>query len=235
MPDSPTNPNAEMLAHYKKRRSRLYRLLRPPLPLIHNRAERTLPVCDGVRLWIGGAAGSVPSGFLNIDSEPYPGVDIAADVQALPFRDESVAAIACDAVLEHVPDGVGALQEMVRILRPEGLLHVVVPFNQPFHAYPSDYHRWTLDGLRNAVRESNCEVLDAGIRTGPTATLLAFFCEYCRLLAPGSLGKAAYATANWLVWPLRYLDVWLNRKPNAHIMANAIYILAKKKSSSPAH
>src|SRR5215471_1019418 len=98
MPENPTNQNAEMLAHYNKRRSRLYRLLRPPLLLIHNRAERTLPECDGTRLWIGGAAGAVPAGFVNIDTEPYSGVDIAADVQALPFRDGSVAAIECDAV-----------------------------------------------------------------------------------------------------------------------------------------
>ena len=61
--------------------------------------------------------------------------------------------------------------------------------------------------------------------------MLAYFCEYCRILAPRALGKVAYAAANWMVWPLRYLDVWLNRKPNAHILANAIYVLAKKSAA----
>ena len=75
------------------------------------------------------------------------------------------------------------------------------------------------------------QVLDEGIRTGPTATMLTYFCEYCRMLAPASLGRVAYAAANWIVWPLRYLDLWLNRKPNAHVLANSIYILAEKKQA----
>ena len=56
-----------------------------------------------------------------------------------------------------------------------------------------------------------------------------FFCEYCRIVAPATIGKIAYTAANWLVWPLRYLDLWLNRKPNAHILANTLYILVEKK------
>lgn len=229
MPEKPDNSNAEMLAHYQRRQSRLYRWLRPPLPFIHNSTEPLLPQCEGRKLWIGGAAGAVPHDFINVDAQPMPGVNVAADVQALPFRDESVVAIECDAVLEHVPDAVTAVNEMVRVLRPGGYVHIVVPFNQPFHAYPSDHHRWTVSGLRELLESAKCEVLQAGVRTGPTATMLVYFCEYCRILAPKSLGKVAYAAANWMVWPLRYLDVWLNRKPAAHIMANAIYVLARKK------
>jgi SAM-dependent methyltransferase len=229
VPEPPNNNNDEMLARYRRRQSRLYRMLRPPLPLIYNPRERHLPGCDGVKLFIGGAAGTIPLGFLNVDAQEYPGVDIVADVQALPFADNSTAAIECDAVLEHVRNPTAAVVEMMRVLRPGGFLHVVVPFCQPFHAYPSDYQRWTMRGLRELLPESQCNVLDEGIRTGPTATLLSAVCEYCRIVAPASLGRVAYAAANWLLWPLRYLDLWLNRKPNASILANAIYILVEKK------
>jgi ubiquinone/menaquinone biosynthesis C-methylase UbiE len=156
------------------------------------------------------------------------GVDVVADVQALPFRDNSVAVIECDAVLEQVPNPVLAVAEMARVLRPGGFLHVVVPFQQPFHAYPSDYQRWIIRGLRELLPESQFEVLKEGIRTGPTVTILAYFCEYCRIVAPATMGKIAYAAANWLVWPLRYLDLWLNRKPNARILANTLCILVEK-------
>ena len=61
--------------------------------------------------------------------------------------------------------------------------------------------------------------------------MLMYFCEYCRMLAPAVLGKVAYAAANWLVWPLRYLDLWLNRKPSAHMLANSIYVLARKRDA----
>jgi SAM-dependent methyltransferase len=233
MPVDP--PNKAMLEHYQKRHSRLYRWLRPPRPLIHNDSEQSLPNCEGVKLWVGGAAGTVPVGFLNIDQQPYSGVDVAADVQALPFRDGCVAAIECDAVLEHVRNAPAAVKDLVRVLQPGGYLHVVVPFHQPYHAYPADYQRWTIDGLRELLLLADCEIVAEGIRTGPTATMLSYVCEYCRILVPAPLGKAAYAAAGWILWPLRYLDLWLNRKPNAHVLANAIYILARKsETASPA-
>lgn len=228
-PEPPNDSSAEMLARYRRRQSRLYRTLLPPLPLIYNPDERHLPECNGVKLFVGGAGGTITPGFVNIDVHVFPGVDMVADVQALPFVDNSVAAIECDAVLEHVPNPTAAVAEMMRVLRPGGFLHVVVPFCHPFHAYPADYHRWTTSGLRELLPASQCDVLAEGIRSGPTATLLAFACEYCRILVPSSVGRVAYAAANWLLWPLRYLDRWLNRKPNAHILANAIYILVEKK------
>ena len=61
---------------------------------------------------------------------------------------------------------------------------------------------------------SICVVVADGIHTRPNSIMLAYSCEYCRVLAPAKLGKIAYAAANWLVWPLRCLDVWPNRKPN---------------------
>jgi len=86
----------------------------------------------------------------------------------------------------------------------------VVPFCHPFHEYPKDYHRWTIDGLKELLQQF--EVIDAGIRTGPTATLLIVLLEYVKLVSPKPFRRAVYVFCGWLVWPFRYLDVWLNRK-----------------------
>ena len=48
------------------------------------------------------------------------------------------------------------------------------------------------------------------------------------MCAPRPLRKPAYAAAGWVLWPLRYLDLWLNRRPDAHVLANSIYALARK-------
>ncbi len=215
-----------MLGRYSRRRSRLYRLLHPPLLVVHNPAERPLPECDGLKLFIGGAGGGyIPDGFVNVDAVFFPDVDVVADVQSLPFQDSSVAAIECDAVLEHVPDTTKAVSELLRVLQPGGFLHVVVPFCHPFHGYPSDYHRWTTKGLEQTFSSDDWELIEMGIRTGPTATLLTTICEYSKLIG----GRVAYALAGWVLWPLRYLDLWLNRRPNAYVLANHLYVLVRKK------
>ena len=215
----------QMLARYVRRRSALYRLLRPPRLFIHNPRERLLPAAEGVKLFMGGAGGELPPGFINVDVQSFPGVDLVADVQALPFGCETIAAIECDAVLEHVADPGKAVCEMVRVLRSGGFLHVVVPFCHPYHGYPSDYQRWTVTGLRELFASNGCEVIDVGMRTGPTATLLAMICEYAKLLG----GRVGYAVAAWILWPLRYLDLWLNRKANAYVLGNHLYALVRKK------
>jgi SAM-dependent methyltransferase len=221
-----TSAKADLAHRYERRSASLYRLLRPPSPVIHNLAEKLLPHVEGVRLFIGGAGGTVPSGFLNVDFLEIEDVDVVADIQRMPFISGSVAAIDCDAVLEHVPDASAAVAELYRVLRPGGFLHVVVPFCQAFHAYPSDYRRWTIEGLSTLLSEF--EVVDVGVRAGPTATLLSFFLEYLKLPFGGWLGKALYGGAGWILWPLRYFDLWLNERPNAHVLAHAVYALVRK-------
>lgn len=228
-PDNSDQPKTVALAAlYRRRSQRWYQMLRPPQPVIHNPAERLIPHCEGAKLFIGGAGGIVPAAFLNVDLTEMEGVGVVADIQKLPFATGSVAAIECDAVLEHVPDANAAVAELYRVLKPGGYLHVVVPFCQAFHAYPSDYRRWTTEGLKSLLAEF--DILDVGVRAGPTATLLSFFLEYLKLPFSGKVGKAIYAAAGWVVWPLRYVDVWLNRRPNALVLAHAIYALVQKKS-----
>jgi SAM-dependent methyltransferase len=217
----------DMIGRYDRRTRWWYRVFRPPLPLISNPREAMLPAgVDGRRLLVGGAGAGHHPGWITIDLARSPGVSVLCSVEALPFCDGAFAAIECDAVLEHVAAPQPAIEQLERVLAPGGHLHVVVPFNHPFHEYPADYQRWTVDGLRRFL--GRFEVLEAGVRTGPTATLLTFVLEYVKICAPRPLRRPAYAAAGWVLWPLRYLDVWLNRRPDAHILANSIYALARK-------
>lgn len=49
-----------------------------------------------------------------------PLADVLADICNLPFEDDSFDVIFCNHVLEHIPDDTKAMQEMYRILKPDG-------------------------------------------------------------------------------------------------------------------
>ena len=61
-----------------------------------------------------------------IPAERFVGV-LRGDATRLPFADASFDAVITSEVLEHIPDDIGALAEMVRVLRPGGVFAATVP------------------------------------------------------------------------------------------------------------
>jgi len=177
-------------------------------------------------LYIGGAGRTVP-GYVNLDLFPMPGVDVAADAEQLPFPEGIFTRVECDAVLEHVRDPRRVIDEIRRVTAPGGYIHLVTPFCHPFHEYPKDYRRFTLDGLRELAR--GLESVAEGWRTGPTATLLVFAIEYAKLLVPSRIWRGVvHGLLGWLLFPLRYLDLALLRSTCASRMGNHCYLWLRK-------
>src|SRR5215472_16470555 len=207
-------------------RARLKRLLTPPPPLIHNPSEPKNFKLGRFNLYVGGAGRTV-DGFVNLDLFPAPGVDVAGDAHALPFRASQFTTIECDAVLEHVRSPRQVVAELTRVLEPGGYLHLVTPFCHPFHEYPQDYRRFTLPGLKELAPEM--EVVAEGWRTGPTATLLVFTIEYVKLWFNFRAWRiAVHGILGWLLFPLRYLDLLFFRSPKAGDLGNHCYLWLRK-------
>ncbi|HWP84253.1 MAG TPA: methyltransferase domain-containing protein [Terriglobia bacterium] len=206
---------------------RLRRWLTPPDPFVLNPREQDVHAPLGQwNLYIGGAGAEVP-GYINLDLFPLAGVQVVASAQALPFPDNLFQRVECDAVLEHVEDPQAVMREIERTLRPAGFAHLVVPFCHPFHEYPRDYRRFTPDGLR--LLAGNLEVVAAGWRTGPTATLLVFFLEYVKSWLPWRpLRVAAHGILGWLLFPWRYLDLLLFHSPRAGQIGNHCFLWLRK-------
>lgn len=221
-------------AEYRRRssrrwRDRLIRILQPPAPFVMNPAEpRDFPLGKW-NLYIGGA-GRVVEGFINLDLYALPGVDIAANAEELPFRSGVFERVECDAVLEHVRDPLKVMAEIQRVLKPGGYAHLVTPFCHPFHEYPKDYRRFTLDGLKELGR--GMEVVAEGWRTGPTATLLVMVLEYVKLLLPFRAWRViAHGVLGWLLFPFRYLDLLLFHAKAAERIGNHCYIWLRKRDN----
>lgn len=65
-------------------------------------------------------------------------LDIISDIFSIPLPDQSVDAIMCTEVLEHVPDPLGTIKEFNRLIKPEGYLLITAPFASITHFAP--YH-----------------------------------------------------------------------------------------------
>lgn len=121
--------------------------------------------------------------------------DIVADIHDIPIESNTVDAIICRSVLEHVRSPERALQEMFWILKPGGRLFVQVPSIYPYHArtgngaYP-DYWRFFESTLRELFQSfSHIEFA----RHGGWFSSMAFF-----LPGQANLGKMWQSIASIL-------------------------------------
>jgi SAM-dependent methyltransferase len=64
------------------------------------------------------------------------------------FKGERFGTIICMSVLEHCVQPFAMADNLVRLLKPGGRVIVSVPFAWCFHGYPSDYWRFTHEGIR---------------------------------------------------------------------------------------
>ena len=67
-------------------------------------------------------------------------IDIVSDITNIPVEDASFDVVLCTEVLEHVPDPVKAIEEMVRICKKNGEIILTAPFCSLTHFSPYHYY-----------------------------------------------------------------------------------------------
>ncbi len=95
---------------------------------------------------------------------------VFGDAQKLPFASESMDSVLLLDVLEHLPSPGDCLAEIVRVLKPAGILILQVPCLYPIHDAPLDFHRWTKYGLRQAVSQYGLEIVSENYSGSPLET-----------------------------------------------------------------
>lgn len=88
----------------------------------------------------------------------YSGIDVLADLSALPFRPGAFAAAIHIVTIEHLREPGAALGEMARVLAPGARLLVAAPHEWEVHQSPHDYFRFTRHGLAYLLEKAGFEV-----------------------------------------------------------------------------
>jgi SAM-dependent methyltransferase len=85
---------------------------------------------------------------------------VVADVHLLPFRSRCFDTVIADNVLEHAARPLEALCEIRRVLRPDGVVFILIPLDGLAPDFQIRTHLWKADelSLREAVRLAGLDV-----------------------------------------------------------------------------
>jgi SAM-dependent methyltransferase len=101
--------------------------------------------------------------YTGCDMREGPGVDRVLDLHEINLPSGSVGMVLCFDTLEHVEYPLKALQEIHRILKPDGIAVISSVMNFPIHDYPHDYWRFTPEAFRSILKPfSDCFIGSQG-------------------------------------------------------------------------
>jgi SAM-dependent methyltransferase len=183
---------------------------------------------DAVCLAVGGGPLRHDPRLVNVNISDYQNVDVVADAYELPYADGSVAAVFCEAVLEHLEFPEKAITEMHRVLRPGGKVFAATPFLQWYHGYPNHFQNFTLTGHVRLFERAGFSVTRQGTCVGPGFAISMLGICYCRLYMNKVARILFLPVALVFAAVLRRLDQYVNLKHTSHVLASTTYLLAEK-------
>jgi ubiquinone/menaquinone biosynthesis C-methylase UbiE len=205
-------------------------ILAPNFPFNYRKAilDRLDPA-QQVVVDIGSGNHRVHEEIICVDLFDYEAVDIVCDVEALPFRAESIDACVSRSMLEHVPNPHRVVSEFQRITRPAGLGLHLIPFLMPFHASPHDFQRYTDRGA--ALLFQDWDLVEQTAPTGPVSALLNVLVEFLAILfsfGRSDIKSILYLAFCALLFPVKYLDApFVHRRAFLTVAPNILTVVRK--------
>jgi len=160
-----------------------------------------------------------------------PRASLICDAHDIPFADGSLDAVVAQAVLEHVVDPHAAVEEIYRVLKPDGLIYAETPFMQQMHGGRYDFERFSYWGHRRLFRRFT--EVDSGVACGPAMALAWSWTYFLRSFARSKwvrhiLSWIGSVTSFWLL----PFDRLLAARPNAIPAASGYFFLGRKSDQT---
>ena len=165
--------------------------------------------------------------FVESDIAFGPRTALICDAHDIPFAPQSFDGVVIQAVLCYLLDPFRCVEEIHRVLKPEGLVYAETPFMQQVSGGKIDFMRFTHLGHRRLFRTF------AEVSSGPVCgpgMALAWAYKYFLLsfAVSGTMRSALGAFADLTSFWLTYLDYYLIERPCAVDAASGFFFLGKK-------
>ena len=212
----------------------------------HNRSRavrRALGKCiedlgeDEIGLNVGAGTTTLDPRMRNLDIFPGEHIDYVGKAEEIPTEDGIFGLVVSQECLEHVADPFKAAEEIYRVLRKDGKLFIQLPFIIGYHPGPTDFWRFTKEGITELVERVGFKVQEIGITVGPSSGLYRIAVEYFAVLFSLPLSslyvpfKALFAV---LFYPMKWLDPLMNRSNQVDRIPGGYFVVAVKTADHSA-
>lgn len=173
----------------------------------------------------------ISENIINLDIINYDNVDIISDASKISILDNKIDFIVNELNLEHVYNYKDVILESYRILKNGWKVWYLIPFIEWFHASPYDYNRFTIKSIEKNFYDAWFKDIKIWIYSWPASWFLWILTEFIAILFSFNL-KILYEInliiLMLLLWPIKFLDIFLNKFRNSENIAWVFYLIAKK-------
>lgn len=165
----------------------------------------------------------------------YVGADFdtnsAADIVVgrhgeLPVEDHFADCVLSTQVLEHVEDPKAYLAEAYRVLKPDGALILSTHGVWRYHPNPTDYWRWTVDGLQ-------AELYRAGFDIRSMRSVLGIASAGLQLWQDGTVRALPGVLRPLYVWCIQSTIGWIEQRNGYGVSSDAcVYVVVASKRAT---
>ncbi|MCO5186744.1 MAG: methyltransferase domain-containing protein [Anaerolineae bacterium] len=186
---------------------------------------------DDICINVGSGGTVLHPRMINIDLFAGATINCNARAEQLPFVDNSVRLIVTQEVLEHVQGAQEAAKEMYRALQPNGILYCQVPFVIGYHPGPTDYWRFSKEGIRELIEAAGFQCDEVAVAVGPATGYYRIAVEFASVLVSLPQPRAYHLLKGLfalLFYPVKWLDPVMMKSAQVDRIAGGYYVIARK-------
>jgi len=167
----------------------------------------------------------------NLDIFEGEYIDYVCDAANIPLENNSVDFIITQEAFEHIAKYNKALNECYRILKDEGKMYFQVPFIVGYHPGPTDFYRFTKEGIENFLSDAGFEVEKIEITIAGAYGFYFIAVEFFAILFSGPISylyipcKGIFSV---LLYPIKMFDFWFRLSKQRDRIPGGYYAICKK-------